>query len=585
LHFRQNRAEIDVTLTNLTPALVDLVQTLGMEVTGAYYDYARLIGYCDLESLDKIADLPEVITIQQNTRPVHNAGAVTSQGDSAIDADLARSSFNVDGTGVQVGIISDSFNNLGGGVVAGSGCSQTLTGTTSQTSGDLPAAVTLLEDQPSGGTDEGRGMAEIVHDIAPGATIMFNTAGMSEPAMAAAIGNLNTCGAQVIVDDVTFPSEPMFQDGIVAQAAEAAVGSGTSYFSSAGNFGRHGIDQTFNNGANGFHNFGGGKQVAAITIPAGCGVKLFMQWNDPFSGALGPGAANDLDLYLFDANGNIVNESTDAQGCSIGQGIRSGNPQEAVGAVNDGPSAATAYAAVHQFCGNGVERFRVVVQPLCEANPGVFDPSIFNTKQIFGHAAGTGVGSIAAVNYEEITSGGSFQTPSGQINVEPYSSLGGNLPFYFDGSGNPLHGAPLVRFAPSVAAPDCVDTTFLGFQDDGLGNPNDGSPKFCGTSAAAPHAAPTPTPTRRPTATATSTPTKKPTPTPTHTRTPKPTATATATKAPTRTPTPTPTRKPTATPTTTPTKRPTATPTLTPTRKPTATPSPTKLPTHTPTPS
>ena len=43
-------------------------------------------------------------------------GSVTSQGDVAMRADIARSTFGVDGTGVTVGTLSDSFNCLGGAV-------------------------------------------------------------------------------------------------------------------------------------------------------------------------------------------------------------------------------------------------------------------------------------------------------------------------------------------------------------------------------------------------------------------------------------------------------------------------------------
>ena len=42
-------------------------------------------------------------------------------------------------------------------------------------SGDLPVDTIILQEQSpcSGGTDEGRAMAELVHDLAPGASIRF----------------------------------------------------------------------------------------------------------------------------------------------------------------------------------------------------------------------------------------------------------------------------------------------------------------------------------------------------------------------------------------------------------------------------
>jgi subtilisin family serine protease len=73
-----------------------------------------------------------------------------------------------------------------------------------------------------------------------------------------------------------------------------------------------------------------------------------------------------------------------------------------------------------------------------------------------------------------------------QVDVESFSSLGGDLPFYFDDSGNPLAGAPVTRFKPQIAAPDGTNTSFFGTD---IGYDADTDPNFFGTSAAAPHAA------------------------------------------------------------------------------------------------
>ena len=45
---------------------------------------------------------------------ITNAGSVTSQGDQAIRSNVARATYGVDGSGVTVGALSDSFNCLGG---------------------------------------------------------------------------------------------------------------------------------------------------------------------------------------------------------------------------------------------------------------------------------------------------------------------------------------------------------------------------------------------------------------------------------------------------------------------------------------
>ena len=158
-------------------------------------------------------------------------------------------------------------------------------------------------------------MAEIVRDIAPGADILFHSGFNSEADFADGITELRACGADVLVDNLIYLDEPMFQDGAIAQAAEAAIADGALYFSSAGNDGEAGIDEFYVDGNPAldndrsspgfvgvdFHDFGGGSvnRFASFAVPAGCGATLILQWNDPFSGSLGPGASADLDFYLY----------------------------------------------------------------------------------------------------------------------------------------------------------------------------------------------------------------------------------------------------------------------------------------------
>ena len=271
LPMRAGVPEIDVRLTEVTPRIVAQLRAAGMVVSASYAEYARVVGTCDPLLLDRVAAIPEVRTVHPNYRPLLAVGEVTSQADTAIRATEARAALDVDGSGVPIGILSDSFNAFGGGVVTGGGCARTVTGTSSQGSADLPASVRLLQDL-AGGTDEGRAMAELVHDLAPGAPLLFNTAFTSEAGFAAGIDALRACGAKVIVDDVIYFAEPMFQDGPIAQAAQAAVDAGVPYFSSAGNYGRVGVDEEYVDGApgdpdNDFHLFGSGDQVASITLP------------------------------------------------------------------------------------------------------------------------------------------------------------------------------------------------------------------------------------------------------------------------------------------------------------------------------
>lgn len=487
--FVNEQPEIEVRLKSLTPEIVDQMKAIGMNVTGVYYEYARVIGTCDPNLLDEVASNPAVRTVHPNVRPIFNKGAVTSQADTVLRADLARAEFGVDGSGVPIGIVSDSFKAESGGTISGSGCDRSVTGTPSQISGDAPAAVRVLVD--ANGEDEGRAMAELIYDLAPGAPLLFHTAQGGEPVAASAINALRACGAKVIVDDYLNPFEPMFQDGIIAQAAQAAVDAGVSYFSSAGNNDRVGVDAEFVDVAPqeadiNFHDFGGGDTLVPVVLPPGCDLSLMMQWADPFDGSLGPGASSDFDLGLFScAGGDCIplDVSQDMQGCGTQSGEPAFDPMEMVSWVNPLPIPATVYVAVSRYCGS-VRRFRIVSRSTCDLRDLAFDPAIFRGPQLYGHAAAKGAAAVAAIAYREVQSSGTEQPPSTVLNVEPFSSSGGNLPFFFTGAGSPLVGAPQVRVKPDLTAPDGTNTTFFGQDLEG-----DGVPNFSGTSAAAPHAA------------------------------------------------------------------------------------------------
>ena len=123
-------------------------------------------------------------------------------------------------------------------------------------SGDLPGSgntcpgqatpvntpsMTLNLDRKIATEDEGRAMAQIVHDLAPGASLAFATAFNGELSFAENIEKLASpvseggAGAKVVADDVSYFDEPFFQDGPVAVAVENAVAGGAAYFSAAGN--------------------------------------------------------------------------------------------------------------------------------------------------------------------------------------------------------------------------------------------------------------------------------------------------------------------------------------------------------------
>ncbi len=416
-----------------------------------------------------------------------NVGTTTTQGDTAQITDQVRTNFGVNGTGVTVGVISDSYNVS---------ASATRTAAQDVASGDLPAGVNVLADatNPNQVIDEGRAMLQTVYDVAPSSSLAFQTSGLSQVAMANAIGNLRTAaGAGVIADDIIFFAEPMFQDGVIAQAATNAVNAGVPYFSAAGNFARRSYQSAFNGG--GQVNIGGTLETAhefntvthdilqSVTVPIGSLFRVAFEWDAPFASAGGAGANSNLNIYLIQGGANIV-----AQGRTNNIG---GDAVEILQFANN--TAGTAFDILITSAGGPIPG---TIKYVDFDNTTTFNEYLNNSTTLYGHANAQGVVGVGAASF--------LSTPAFGTNppvVENFSALGGT-PIIFDTAGNRL-GTPLVRQKPDVVGPDAGNTTFFGTD---IAGDADAFPNFFGTSAATPHvaglaalmldAAPTLTPTQ-----------------------------------------------------------------------------------------
>jgi hypothetical protein len=393
---------------------------------------------------------------------------VTSQGDAALGGPLARSTFGVDGGGVKVGVISDSFNFLGGqpaGVASGD-----LPGPGNPNGYGTPINV-VNDDLAAGNIDEGRAIAELIHDIAPGAEIMFHSAfnnPESSPSgsIAVAINNLVSAGADIIVDDVFDLRAPIYQDGAAAQAVDAAVAAGVSYFSSAGNNSNnayeeiyspifavnHNFDANANEGGDNLLNFGsivnGGSMVAALW------------WDDAYA-SLGGTPTTDFDLGLFNITDNVV------EGGSIANQLAGADPWEAFSFTNTSGST-KAYGLFVEHVGgdpNKLLKIQLLGRP-------ILDDDDTNSPTTGGHNSAAGAMSVGAAP---------FFDPN---NAEPFTAHGPTT-ILRDASGDPL-ALPEIRDTPLITGIDGGNTTFF-FSDSAVDA--DLFPNFFGTSASAPHVA------------------------------------------------------------------------------------------------
>lgn len=460
------------------PDFYDLLRQ-GLEVTGQWGGITSVLAPIPL--IPSLAALESVHSLMA-TAAVANVGIVDSEGDAAERSDQARTNFGVDGTGTTVGILSDSFNTSGFFEI---GAAEDVA------TGDLPGpgnpygrtnAVNVLQDAFGGTIDEGRAMAQIVHDVAPGADLAFHTAVLGQASFANGIVSLATdAAADVIVDDIIYFTEPMFQDGIIAQAVDQVVDLGKSYFSSAGNADRTSYESAFeDSGVSVFgtslHDFDPGVGVdpfQQITIGPNTSFSLSFQWDDPFASVStsGAAAATDLDIVLLDSPSAFGNLLAFSAAGNIG-----GDPVEVLQFTNSTNAPITAHLAISNFFGPDPDLMKYVG---FVRGSLTIDEYATNSSASWGHANAAGAQSIAAAPF--------FLTPEFGVSppvVEQFSSLGGT-PILFDTAGNRLT-APEVRAKPEVTGPDGGNNTFFindTFLDADL------FPNFFGTSASAPHVA------------------------------------------------------------------------------------------------
>jgi subtilisin family serine protease len=461
---------VDLVASGDPKDLLPALEALGLEKPAVA---GRIIsGRLPITAIEALTHL-EGLRFAQPAYARTRLGAVDSQGDRAMRSDIARRDFGVDGTGVTVGVVSDSFNCLGGADA-------------DVETGDVPAGITVLDDVfcPNG-SDEGRAMMQLIHDVAPGARLAFHTGYTGIANAANGIRELKAAGAHVIVDDMGYAYEPFFQVGLIAQAVNAVVEGGAVYFSAAGNDGRLSYEAPFRSSGRSVlaqggdaHDFDPGEGVDTlqrITVPEGATFVAWLQWDEPFYSVSGdPGAGNDIDICLTD------DPPTRTLACSANRNVGQ-DPAEALGYQNP--------------AGSGVTTFNLVIEKHTPA--GGLDPGLMKYVLRFTHpdlkideydtASSTVVGQPNAVGAEAV--GAAFYQHTPDFGVDPplinISSSAGGTPILFDGAGARL-GAPVILEKPNIVAADGTNTTFFTPSVDPEG---DGLPNFPGTSAAAPHAA------------------------------------------------------------------------------------------------
>ncbi|MDO9395706.1 MAG: S8 family serine peptidase, partial [Herbiconiux sp.] len=253
-----DRVTVSVRFSSVSDQTAGLpvLQSLG-SVRSVTTSLPTIVVALPTEAFETAAELDGVVSVAAVTLPRGGSAAVGASplpistpaaaspscrtvpvnSDGPLRSDVARAAFGVDGTGVTVGILSNSFDELSPAFTAVSDLAQdiaagSLPGPGNPCGYTTPVQV-LADDTPA--DDEGRAMAQTVHGIAPGAKLLFAAAGLSEAEYADRIQLLVDNGAQVIVDDDVLYSEPWFQQGVIAQKIAEVRAAGVLYLAAAQN--------------------------------------------------------------------------------------------------------------------------------------------------------------------------------------------------------------------------------------------------------------------------------------------------------------------------------------------------------------
>lgn len=499
-----------IRLNNLSRSNVHALAQSGVRITHVDREYGIITAYINPQNVLSVASVNAVQNIQEvlqpismgsidrapsttNTQPqsTYCVPGIISEGDTQLRASAARNNFEVDGSGVTVGVLSDTFDESGMHLISADDDIE---------SGDLPGpgnpcnrttpVNVIAEGETAGSVDEGRAMLQIVHDLAPGAELAFATAYGGVFEFADNIRNLQqSANADVIVDDIVYHVEPFFQAGPVDVAIRNVVDDGAAYFTAVGNL--HLEDQQGNpvgsyeadayrpmpcptvTGDSGStqpgqdcHDFDPGPGTDSrlhFKLGNSGQLKFVFQWAEPWFGV-----ETDLDITIVDQDNNVLRESRNV---NIG---RSGTqfPYESLFYAKEPKDV---YLIISRAAGSGTPRLKYIllqsyaleeVEYSATHDGDTFGPTVF------GHLGAKSAVSVGAVPYND------SETP------EDFSSHGDPTVYFGPVEGRTpaaILTTPETRQKPDLVASNNTQNTF--FVNTGNGY------RFEGTSAAAPHAA------------------------------------------------------------------------------------------------
>jgi hypothetical protein len=321
-----NRVQVEMVI--LSEAMGDVrkaIETAGGEYQGHYKTLLQAL--VPINALESLAQRPDVQFIREPQRAMP---LVISEGVGASNASAWHAA-GYDGSGVKVAIVDAGFD-----------------GYTSLLGTDLPAFITARDYTGAGmgGTVHGTACAEVVYDVAPGAS-MYLSKVSTVVELSNAINDLIADGVDIISMSLGWTIDgPGDGTGTLASIVNNARSNGIFYATAAGNDAEVSWSGQYVNhpSVSGTHQwphggnvncFGPGTDFSCYVVSAGTSIKVGLHWDDWTS------VTQDYDLYLLKWTGStwtIVAASENWQNGGAGQ-----TPEEFINYI--APSS-TAYAVL-----------------------------------------------------------------------------------------------------------------------------------------------------------------------------------------------------------------------------------------------
>ncbi|MFN2469889.1 MAG: S8 family serine peptidase [Gaiellaceae bacterium] len=414
--------EVEATGVARAPAALAAVRRAGGRIVHANGRRATVL--LPPGALESVAQAGAVRFVGDRARPFLDA--LPGEGVSSTGAPRWHAA-GWTGTGVKLGVIDGGFAGY----------------RARQATGDLPASVELVDFCQLSrfeALDHGTAVAEIVHEMAPGARISLicidDGVALGEALLFARqngirIVNHSAAWFNSWRGDGTGPPET--PDG-VASAAQAAD---ILWVNSAGNYARAHWSGRLDEAGFGWHEFAPGDVGNSFTLEPRAEACVFLKWDD------WPVTAQDFDLFVYRDKGHVPIAA------SIEEQFGEQEPREQTCFSFDGTEPEAFSVQVQRQSGFGTPRLDVVV------------PGRRLEYQTAAGSLGEPASSPAALAVGAVC----WQTNA----LEPYSSQGPTI----DG-----------RRKPELAGPDSVSSATFGLFA-GCGE----HIGFPGTSASAPHVA------------------------------------------------------------------------------------------------